>query len=438
MTDYSMIFVLLALGVFFSVMTNKPQDRTGAGAGRWLAARIGDLSPQPRVVILASDPEFVNTLRQELTRREITVVRSVAGDPAEIRAALEELAASSERVDILACLAPQTRLPFVRDRSGKLAPLAPARILVPDPVSWPDFLRASNIRAITNRVAVIAIIAIGMTCVIITGGIDLSAGSLVALSAVVAAYLIEAAGKQDASAAAMILSSLAAIGLCGAIGTFSGLMITKFQVPAFIVTLSMMQVARGLAFVLSNSQAIYQLPDSFQWFGRAFVVGLPSAVALMLALYIVAHIMMSRTTLGRYIYAVGGNPEAARLSGVPIQRVLLFCYTLCGALAGLGGVITASQLKSGEPNYGEGDELDAIAAVVVGGTSLAGGEGRILGTLIGALIIAVIRNGLNLTNVESNSQRVVLGLVILAAVLFDRLKSKSWRLSRRATGKAAR
>jgi ribose transport system permease protein len=147
----------------------------------------------------------------------------------------------------------------------------------------------------------------------------------------------------------------------------------------------------------------------------------------MLALYAAAHLVMSRTALGRHVYAVGGNPEAARLAGVRVKGVLMFAYVLCGALAGLGGVVTASQLKSGAPTYGLMYELYVIAAVVVGGTSLSGGEGRILGTLIGAFIIAVIQNGMNLTNVESYTQKVVLGLVILGAVLLDRLKQRGWR-----------
>jgi ribose transport system permease protein len=152
----------------------------------------------------------------------------------------------------------------------------------------------------------------------------------------------------------------------------------------------------------------------------------------MAALYAAAHVMMTRTALGRYIYAVGGNPEAARLSGVPVKAVLLFVYTLCGALAGLGGVVMASQLKSGSPTYGLMYELYTIAAVVVGGTSLAGGEGKVLGTLIGAFVIAVIQNGMNLTGVESYTQKVILGLVILGAVLLDRLKQRRWHFRRRA------
>jgi ribose transport system permease protein len=205
-------------------------------------------------------------------------------------------------------------------------------------------------------------------------------------------------------------------------------MITLFGIPPFIVTLAMMLVGSGLAYILAKGQSVYQIPDSFVWLGRgADFFSIPNAVLLMAILYAVAHVLMSRTALGRYIYAVGGNREAARLSGVPVRRVLMFAYIASGLLAGLGGVITASQLRSGSPTYGNMYELYVIAAVVVGGTSLSGGEGRMLGTLVGAFTIAVIQNGMNLTNVESYTQKVVLGLVILAAVLLDTLRHRGWR-----------
>jgi ribose transport system permease protein len=192
----------------------------------------------------------------------------------------------------------------------------------------------------------------------------------------------------------------------------------------------MMQVAAGLGYIISEGKPIYQIPDSFIWLGRGVdpLLHIPNAVILMLILYAAAHIVMTRTTFGRYLYAVGGNPEAARLAGIRVKLVLFSAYTICGMLAGLGGVVMASQLKSGAPTYGLTYELYVIAAVVVGGTSLMGGEGRILGTLIGAFIIAVIQNGMNLVNVESYTQKVVLGLVILGAVLADRLKQGRLKL----------
>ena len=270
--------------------------------------------------------------------------------------------------------------------------------------------------------------------VIITGGIDLSVGSLIALSAVASTLLIaHVAGAEHAGAAGMIWSCAAGIAVCAMLGLFSGLMITLFAIPPFIVTLAMMLVGSGLAYLLSKGESIYQVPETFIWLGRgAAFRGIPNSVLLMLVLYIIAHVVMSRMALGRYIYAIGGNREAARLSGAPVVPVLLIVYTLSGLLAGLGGIVTASQLKSGSPNYGQMYELYVIAAVVVGGTSLAGGEGKIFGTLIGAFIIAAIQNGMNLTGVESYTQKVVLGLVILGAVLFDRLKHKRiFRFGRR-------
>jgi ribose transport system permease protein len=212
-------------------------------------------------------------------------------------------------------------------------------------------------------------------------------------------------------------------------GLFSGGMVALFRVPSFIVTLGTMLVGSGLAYTLAGGESIYQVPDSFIWLGRGTILWkIPNSVVLMVLLYAAAHIVMSKTVLGRYIYAIGGNAEAARLSGVPVRRVVLLVYTLSGVLAGLGGIITASQLKSGSPTYGLMYELYVIAAVVVGGTSLQGGRGKVLGTLIGAFVIAVIQNGMNLTGVGSYAQKIVLGLVILGAVLFDTLKHGGLRL----------
>ena len=177
--------------------------------------------------------------------------------------------------------------------------------------------------------------------------------------------------------------------------------------------------------MLSGGESIAELPERFVWLGRGTgFFGLPHAVLLMLLLYGAAHFLMTRTVFGRRLYAVGGNQEAARLSGVPVGRVVLSAYVIAGLLAGLGGVILASQLKSGSPTYGNMYELYVIAAVVVGGTSLAGGEGKIFGTLVGALVIAVIQNGMNLTNIESYTQKIVLGVVILGAVLIDRMRHR--------------
>ncbi|MBT5322309.1 MAG: ABC transporter permease, partial [Verrucomicrobiales bacterium] len=223
----------------------------------------------------------------------------------------------------------------------------------------------------------------------------------------------------------LIFFCLGGMGLCGLFGVFSGVMVTAFRIPAFICTLGVMMIARGLALTIAPRENISVDAAGIDWLGsQSSLFGVPNPVMLMIFLFIGAHILMTRTTLGRYIYAVGGNPEAARLSGVPVKWVLVFVYALCGLLAGVAGIINASLFGNGNPRFGEGEELQVIAAVVVGGTSLAGGEGRILGTLIGALIIAVIYSGMNQTGVGEHMQKVVFGLLILAAVLLDQLKKR--------------
>jgi ribose transport system permease protein len=251
---------------------------------------------------------------------------------------------------------------------------------------------------------------------------------LVALSAVTAAWFIQRWGGIAASSAAMLGASAAAVAACGLIGLFSGATITLFRIPPFIATLAMMQVASGLAFIVARGESIYDIPATYTWLGRGESIGgIPNSVILMLLAYAGAHLLMTRTVIGRRIYAVGGNAEASRLSGVSNPRTLLFVYLISGLAAGIGGVITTSQLKAGAPTYGLMYELYVIAAVVVGGTSLTGGEGRIFGTLVGAFIIAVIRNGMNLMNVEPYTQKIVLGLVILAAVLLDMIRRRRAR-----------
>ncbi len=381
------------------------------------------------LVVARSQPEdaaFVRTLGTELTAAGAQVVATVQGEPSDARQALEKVVASREKLDVIACTQAAAGWLVFADLKTDFPTLGDVQIATPRSYRWPNFLKAENLLNIANQIAVIAIVAIGMTMVIITGGIDLSVGSLIALAAVLAAgFIRDYAGGVAASPLGMTVACTIAILACGLIGAFSGAMVTLFAIPPFIVTLAMMLVGSGLAYILAKGQSIYQLPDSFVWLGRgADLAGIPNAVILMLLLYGVAHVMMSRMRIGRYLYAVGGNREAARLSGVPVRRVLMYAYIACALLAGLGGVIMASQLKSGSATYGNMYELYVIAAVVVGGASLSGGEGRMFGTLVGALTIAVIQNGMNLTNVESYTQKVVLGLVILGAVLLDTLRHR--------------
>ncbi len=429
--DYGMVLVLVLLCVFFSVATYSDQSPAGDAAARQVAGAIRrQFGQTPRVLVAAGnqpgDAAFAAGIARELAASGAPILATVNGEPKDARAALANIAASGGKLDAIACTRVAGAWLVFSDLRTDFPALGDPRVVMPRGYRWPNFLKSENLLNIANQIAVIAIVAIGMTLVVVTGGIDLSVGSLLALSAVLAARFIrDYAGGTNASSGGMLLACLAAIALCGIIGAFSGAMVTRFAIPPFIVTMAMMLVGSGLAYILAKGQSIYQIPDSFVWLGRgADLLGLPNAVVLMLVLYALAHVLMSRMKLGRYLYAVGGNGEAARLSGVPVKRVLMLAYVASALLAGLGGVIMASQLKSGSATYGNMYELYVVAAVVVGGTSLAGGEGKMLGTLTGAFTIAVIQNGMNLANVESYTQKVVLGLVILGAVLLDRIRNR--------------
>ena len=430
LSGYGMLGVLLLLCILFSALTLQDQHPTGKRAAAELASELtAHAETDTPILILARDSDqdrtFADDLANQLREDGFTDVSATLGNPPEQRAACEQLAVRSGGSAWLVTL--QSGLPTARSIAATLPEFEDAPILAPTPYRWPTFLLPDNLRNVAGQIAVIAIVAVGMTLVIITAGIDLSVGSLIALSAVVCAWLIKGLGGAGVGVGALLLAALGAMALCALAGLFTGAMVVRFRLPPFIATLAMMQVASGAAYIIARGRPIYDAPDAFTTLGRGAdpALGVPWAVWLMLALYALAHLLMSRTALGRYVYAVGGNLEAARLAGVRTGAVLLFVYGLCGALAGLGGVVMASQLKSGAPTYGLMYELYVIAAVVVGGTSLAGGQGRVLGTLIGAFIIAVIQNGMNLTNVESYTQKVVLGLVILGAVLLDRLRRRS-------------
>ncbi|MFN3653090.1 MAG: ABC transporter permease [Armatimonadota bacterium] len=433
LSDYGTVFALLILCVYFSVVTYTSQKPTGPDGGRALAERVvQETEPGARVLVVArdgaEDAAFTEAVETGLKAEGREVAGVVRGTPAQARQALEREAEAGRKVDVVAAEQAAGAWPVFERAREQHPELAALRVLTPPSFQGSNFLKPANLLNIANQIAVIAIVAIGMTLVIITGGIDLSVGSLIALSAVVATFLIrDYAGAEAAGPLGMTLACLGAMLVCGVVGLFSGSMIALFRIPPFIVTLAMMLVGSGLAFLLARGQSVYQVPASFVWLGRGADLGVPRAVWLMLGLYALAHVLMTRTRAGRHVYAVGSNAEAARLSGVVVGKTLLWVYAFSGLLAGLGGVVMASQLQSGSPTYGQMYELYVIAAVVVGGTSLQGGEGRIFGTLIGALIIAVIQNGMNLTGVESYTQKVVLGLVILGAVLFDMLKRRGLR-----------
>jgi len=287
-----------------------------------------------------------------------------------------------------------------------------------------QFADIANIVNVLRQVSFEALIAFGMTLVIVTGGIDLSVGSLVALTGVVAAVAMQAT---------LGWSPVASIGLglvCGvatgaAIGASSGAIVARFSIPPFIVTLAGMLIARGFAFIICNGQPVYELPPELRWLGRGFVLEsllgriVPVPVLFMFAVYVVTAVLLSRTVFGRSVIAVGSNEEAARLAGIAVRRTKLSVYLITGALAGLAGVLHDAKLMAGDPKVGDMWELNVIAAVVVGGTSLFGGRGTVSGTLVGALIIGVLNNSLNLLHVEHFWQKVVLGGVILLASLVD-------------------
>jgi ribose transport system permease protein len=433
LSEYGMVLALLVLAAYYSVATVADQYPEGAAGGAALARELAGRLPRgARVLVVAGEgqleAEFAESAARRLADAGIEVVSEVQGRPLDARTALQQIADRNGKIDAVAASPTAASWSVLEDIGRRFPTLGDVPVSTPHSYRWPNFLIASNLLNIANQIAIIAIMAIGMTMVIITGGIDLSVGSLLALSAVTATLLIrQFADAEDAGTVGMVLCCIAAMLCCGIIGLASGFFVTTFAVPSFIVTLSVMLMASGLARTLAVEQSVYQVPDRFVWLGRGTsAAGLPNAVVLMLLLYLAAHVLMSRMTLGRYIYAVGGNAQAARLSGVRVERILLFVYCVSGTLAGLGGVIMASQLKSGSPTYGLMYEMYVIAAVVVGGTSLSGGQGKIFGTLIGAFIIAVIQNGMNLTGVRSSLQPIVFGAVILGAVLLDRLRKHGW------------
>jgi ribose transport system permease protein len=338
--DYGMLLVLLLLGAFFSAVTLEEQHPSGAAGARQLTSDITrQFKPGARVLIVVrntrEDAEFATELAARLRTGGLVVVDTVQGQPTDAREALARIAESGGKLEVIAGTQTTASWSVLEEAGTSFRALSGVKLVWPRSYRWPNFLKPDNLLNIANQIAVIAIVAIGMTLVIITAGIDLSVGSLIALSAVVCTLLIRnLAGADHATAAGMILSSVAAIGVCALVGLFSGAMVTWFTIPAFIATLAMMLVASGLAFIAAQGQSIYQVPDSFIWLGRGSTLVLPNAVLLMLLLYAAAHFVMTRTVLGRCLYAVGGNAEAARLSGVPVKKVLLFAYTACGALAG--------------------------------------------------------------------------------------------------------
>lgn len=278
------------------------------------------------------------------------------------------------------------------------------------------FLTQNNILNILRQVSINGIIAVGMTFVILTSGIDLSVGSVMAYSGTMMVGAMVNLGFNP------VLAIVTALVLGVVFGLLNGFLISYAKMPPIIVTLAMMEIPRGLALLYTGGYPLSGLPQGFSFIGRGYVLGIPTPVLIMLFVYLVAHVFLNYLPLGRYIYAIGGNEEAVRLSGIKVRKYKTIAYIISGITAAISGIVITSRLMSGQPMAGEGFELDAIASVVLGGTDINGGRGSIVGTLIGALIMGVLSNGLNLLGVSPYVQRVFKGLIILFAIYFSSKK----------------
>lgn len=432
--DYGMILVLLGLVSLFSILTVKevaPSDKRSAKKVADLIMK--EVPADKAVVVYGKDKTDFETFARALARRlkeeGRSDVRLAIGAPRNLRVKLNELRDEGGQLGAIATAGP-AGMEVIKAVPEKYPMFPEFATITPPPRKKSTFFTLDNFKNVTQRVVVIAIVAIGMTMVIITAGIDLSVGSLVGLSAMVGAWFIKervvaAGGDPTTVGNFTVYSGVAVAILCGGLfGLFSGALVAYGKVAPFIVTLGVMMIARGFAektnqgFTVSDTQ----LPSGFGALNHGTLIGIPNTLAILILFYVVAHIFMSKTKYGRYIYAVGGNMEAARLSGVPVAGVILLVYTACGLLAGFGGCLEASRVNAATTVMGTGLELEVIAAVVVGGTSLFGGSGRIFGTLIGAFIIGVMRTGMNQLNFKDPDQKIVLGLIIIVAVLLDRAR----------------
>ena len=307
-----------------------------------------------------------------------------------------------------------------KKRLNKLGPLLALVVLVIFvTIMNPSFMSPTNLLNLLRQVSTNALIAFGMTFVIITGGIDLSVGSTLALSSALMAGMI-ASGLNPVLAMGMGLVLGAFLGAC------NGVMITKGKMAPFIATLATMTIYRGLTLVYTDGNPITGIGDSFifKYMGRGYLFGIPFPVVVMLLFFGVLYVLLHKMTFGRKTFALGGNEKAAFIAGIKSDRIKIAIYSISGLMASVAGIIITSRLNSAQPTAGNAYEMDAIASVVLGGTSLSGGRGRLVGTLIGALIIGTLNNGLNLLGVSSFYQQVVKGVVIIIAVLLDRKNKK--------------
>ena len=284
-------------------------------------------------------------------------------------------------------------------------------------IASPNFLTSTNLSSVVRQTAVINIMALGMTVIIISGGIDLSVGSILALSGLLGTMVME---KGGAIGWGMLIGLLAGM----ACGLANGTMITALRINPFIVTLGTMGIYRGMALIISNGLPVHQIPKQFSYLGEGTLVGVPFVLWILLFGAVVIHIILEHTRLGRYAFSIGSNPDAAYYAGVPVRFDTIVVYGIAGLLTGLSGMIEASRLMTGQPTGGQGYELTAIAAVVIGGGSLRGGEGSVLGTLVGAFIMGLLSNGSDLLGTNPYWQQVIIGSVIIIAVSFDELRKR--------------
>ena len=284
-------------------------------------------------------------------------------------------------------------------------------------IASPNFLTATNLSSVVRQTAVINIMALGMTLIIISGGIDLSVGSILALGGLLGTMAME---HRMGIPAGMLIGLLAGT----ACGFANGLMITSLRINPFIVTLGTMGIFRGLALIISNGLPVHDIPKSFSYLGEGTLLGVPFVLWLLLVCAAAMHVLLEHTRLGRYAFSIGSNPDAAFYAGVPVRFDTIAVFSIAGLLTGLAGMIEASRLMTGQPTGGQGYELQAIAAVVIGGGSLRGGEGSVLGTLVGAFIMGLLSNGSDLLGTNPYWQQVIIGAVIILAVSVDELRKR--------------
>lgn len=276
-----------------------------------------------------------------------------------------------------------------------------------------NFLTATNLLNVLRQISINGILAIGMTVVCLTGGIDLSVGSIVAFSGIIAAGLLRDKNYP------IVLVVLIAIAVGGLLGLYNGYFVAYWKAAPFVVTLSMMTIARGMTYVYSQGRPISNLPTEFLAIGKGSIAGIPVPTIILILVFALSSIMLAKLKFGRYVYAVGGNENAAMVSGINVKRIKMLVYVLSGIACGIAAIILTARVSAGLPTAGESYELDAIAATVIGGTSLSGGKGRMWGTIVGAILLGIVNNGLDLMNVSSFYQQIVKGFIILGAILID-------------------